>query len=477
MSGAGTLRPVDRTDLAFAGVATQAELVRTGEVSSRELVELYLERIERLDPQLNAFRTVLAERALAEADQAQSRRAAGEEAPLLGVPVAIKDNQDLAGEVTAQGTGGFDEPAAADSEIVRRLRTAGAIPIGKTHLPELAVHSFTESKTWGITRNPWNPDRSSGGSSGGSGTAVAAGLAGIATANDGGGSIRIPAACCGLFGLKPQRGRVSLLPDRSHWHGLTVAGCLSRSVLDTALFLDVVSGHADGDADVAPAPPTSFVDAARCSPGKLRIAVSTKPVTPVPVDQAVKGAVADTAGLLRGLGHDVREQNPAWGMVPATWTTRFLAGTNHDVKRVPHPQRLERRTRTLARWGSFLDGRMLERALAAEAKHAARLGRLFEDVDVLLTPTVARPSLPAGKWEGRGAFWTLNGEGRFTPFATPWNVTGQPAAAVPAGFTEDGLPLSVQLVGRPGDETTLLSLAGQIEAERPWAGRRPDLAA
>jgi amidase len=187
--------------------------------------------------------------------------------------------------------------------------------------------------------------------------------------------------------------------------------------------------------------------------------------------------VAETAELLRGLGHEVREQDPAWGRVPATWTIRFLAGTNADVKRVPHPERLERRTRTLARWGSFLDGRMLSRALAAEAKHAARLGRLFEDVDVLLTPTVARPSLPAGKWERRGAFWTLQGEGRFTPFATPWNVTGQPAAAVPAGFTEDGLPLSVQLIGRPSDETTLLSLAAQIEADRPWAVRRPPLAA
>ena len=468
---------MDSIELAFAGCARQAELIRAGEVSSRELVELYLERIERLDPRLNAFRVVLAERALAEADQADGRRGAGDERPLLGVPVGVKDNHDIAGELTAHGTDGSTEPAADDAEIVKRLRAAGAIPIGKTHLPELAIHPFTESKTWGITRNPWNPDHSSGGSSGGSGTAVAAGMVGVATASDGGGSIRIPAACCGLFGLKPQRGRVSLMPDARHWHGLSVAGCVSRSVLDTALFLDVVSGPAEGDGDVAEAPKTSFVEAARTSPGNLRIAVSTKPIAPGPVDGRVKAAVAEMAELLRGLGHDVRDQNPAWGLQLPAFLPRYFAGISEDFKRVPNPDKLEQRTRTLARWGSFMEGRWLKRAMAAEPKHAARLLKLFEDFDVLMTPTIARPPVPAGRWEGKGAFSTLNGEARYVPFTTPWNLTGQPAAAVPAGFTPDGLPLSVQLVGRPNDETTLISLAAQIEAERRWTEHQPGFAA
>ena len=465
---------MDPTDLAFAGIVKQVELIRAGEVSSRELVQLYLERIERLDPSLNAFRIVLSDRALAEAEQADSRRAAGDERPLLGAPVAIKDNLDVAGEVTTHGTGAYGPPATRDAEIVRRLRAAGAVIVGKTHLPELAIHPFTESKTWGPSRNPWDPDRSPGGSSGGSGAAVAAGMVGIASASDGGGSIRIPAAYCGLFGLKPQRGRVSLMPDARHWYGLSAAGCVSRSVADTALFLDAVRGPAPGDGDVAPEPPLPFAEAARSSPGRLRIAFSTKPVLPGPVAWEVRDAVARTAELLRGLGHALEEQDPAWGLQLPAYVPRYLCGIREDVERLPHPERLERRTRTLASWGRLLE-RWLEPAMRAEAGQAARIGRLFERFDVLLTPTTARTAQRVGQWEGRGALWTINGEARYVPFTTPWNLTGQPAAAVPAGFTAAGMPLSVQLVGRQNDETTLLSLAAQIEEERPWADRRPPI--
>ena len=232
---------MDAAELMYAGTARQAELVRAGEVSARELVEASLARIAELDPALNAYRVVLGERALAEADQADARRAAGDDRPLLGVPLAIKDVFDLAGEVTTHGTSAHGPPAREDSELVRRLRRAGAIPVGKTHTPELAFWSFTESATYGPTRNPWDLDRTPGGSSGGAAAAVAAGTVGASTASDGLGSIRIPAACCGLFGLKPGRGRVPLAPDEDHWHGLTVAGALTRSVLDTALFLDVVA--------------------------------------------------------------------------------------------------------------------------------------------------------------------------------------------------------------------------------------------
>src|SRR5918992_3220167 len=229
---------MEREDLAFAGVARQAELIRAGEVSSRELVELYLERIERLDPELNAFRKVMAERALVDAQQADGRRGAGDERPLLGVPLAVKDVEDVTGEVTRWGTDAFSTPAAQDSELVRRLRSAGAVVIGKTNCPELAIMGETEGPAFGITRNPWNTDRSVGGSSGGSAAAVAAGLCAAATGSDGMGSIRIPAACCGLVGLKPQRDRISLAPAGEHWHGLSVAGFLTRGVGDTALLVD-----------------------------------------------------------------------------------------------------------------------------------------------------------------------------------------------------------------------------------------------
>src|SRR3954449_4251306 len=261
--------------VAFAGVARQAELVRHGEISPRELVTLYLKRIAQLDTKLNSFRVVRAEQALTEADEAERRRASGEDAPLLGVPIAVKDTQDVAGELTTFGTGAVDEPAREDSEIVRRLRAAGAIVIGKTNLPELAFALFTESPTWGITRNPWNPARIPGGASGGLPPAVAAGLVPAATGSDGAGSIRLPAACCSLFGLKPQRGRVPMDPVIEHWYGMSVNGFLTRSVLDTAILLDVTAGG--GLAPSKPAPPQRpFAEAARRSPSALRIAVSPK---------------------------------------------------------------------------------------------------------------------------------------------------------------------------------------------------------
>src|SRR3954469_24458741 len=303
----GRVPRVDKVDLAFSGLAKQAELIRKGDVSSRELTELYLERIDRIDPQLNAYRVVMGERALAEADQADARRRSDGDRPLLGVPVALKDNVDVAGELTTHGTSAHGGPATEDAEMVRRLRAAGAVVLGKTHLPELAIYPWTESATFGTTRNPWDLNRTTGGSSGGSGAAVAAGLASAGMASDGGGSIRIPAACCGLYGLKPQRGRVSLMPDREHWYGLSVFGSVTRSVLDSALWLDVVSGRAEGDAEVARPPATSFAKAAAATPGKLRIAVSTNtgPASLVKVRPEVEQAVEQTAELLRSLGHDV----------------------------------------------------------------------------------------------------------------------------------------------------------------------------
>ena len=254
---------MDDLEIAFAGIARQARLIAAGELSSRELVELYLRRIERTQPTLNAFRTVFAERALLEADQADARRGAGAGRPLLGVPIAVKDDLDVAGEPTMLGTNAVDRPAAADAEVVRLLRVAGAVIIGKTNVPELCIWPFTETATFGVTRNPWDLQRAPGGSSGGSAAAVAAGLVGAALGSDGAGSIRIPAAWCGLFGLKPQRGRVSMAPRRSAWNGLSVNGVLTRRVADTALFHDVASGATDVDLDRAPPPDVSFATAGR----------------------------------------------------------------------------------------------------------------------------------------------------------------------------------------------------------------------
>lgn len=473
---------MDPADLAFAGIARQAELVRAGEVSSRELVELYLERIERLDPQLNAFRVVMADKALAEADRADSRRGSRADQPLLGVPVAIKDGADVAGETTSHGTGCFDTSEDHDSDIVSRLRDAGAVILGKTNLPELAIYGFTESKTWGATRNPWDTGRTTAGSSGGSGAAVAAGLVGAASASDGAGSIRFPAANCGLFGLKPQRGRVSLAPDLyvdqgQHWHGMSVNGCLTRTVLDTALFLDAVAGPARDDPDPPPPPPVPFVEAARTPPQRLRIAWSEKAprlvAPPEKLDDAIRGGLEDTVELLKSLGHDVQGRDPDYGGVGNGVTALYLAGIREDVKRTPHPERLESRTRGFKRLGAPYSGMLSRRTRAAQARHSERVNRLFNDHDVLMTLVTRVPAVEIGRWEGRGALRTLLGMSGVYPYGATWNYLGNPAASVPAGFTRDGLPLSVQLVGRPNDEATLLSLAAQIEAERPWADRRP----
>jgi len=467
---------MDGTDLAYAGIARQAELIAAGELSAVELLDLYLERIARLDGRLNAFRVVFAERARLEAEQADARRGAGAGRPLLGVPIAVKDDTDVAGEVTAFGTNAHGGPARADAEVVRRLREAGALIIGKTNVPELTLWPFTETATFGATRNPWELQRAPGGSSGGSAAAVAAGLVGAALGSDGAGSIRIPAAWCGLFGLKPQRGRVSMAPRPRPWYGLSVNGVLTRSVADTALFYDVASGAIEGDHDSAPAPAVTFSQAAATAPAPLKIAYSTR--IPVGVlsrlDADAARALQETVELLRSLGHEVIERDPDYraDAIPAV-LVRYLRGVHDDAGAMAHPERLERRTRAMARLGGLISPAIVERMLAGEAELTRRLNGVLADHDVLLTPSTATPPPRIGQLQGRGALWTLNAVAGMVPYNGVWNATGQPAASVPAGFGSDGLPRGVQLVGRPNDETTILSLAGQLEAERPWAQRRP----
>lgn len=452
-------------------------MVRSGEVSAKELVQLCLDRIQRLDPQLNAFRKVFPEKAMLEAEQADARVRAGEERPLLGVPIAIKDEVDVIGEVNTHGTDAFSEPAKADSEVVRRLREAGAIVVGLTLLPELAICGFTESATYGVTRNPWDPQRTPGGSSGGSGSAVAAGLVPIASAGDGAGSIRIPAASCGLFGLKPSRGRVSLAPKTEGWRGLAVEGCLSRTVLDTALWLDVVSGGSTED-EAPPAPERPFVEAAKRSPGKLRVGYSTlapRAAAPPTVSAEAKRAVADAAQMLGSLGHEVEQRDPRWGSIGDSITARFLKGVSETVEEVPHPERLESRTRGFGRLGKVLPEPLYRQVMARRPAEIARVNAIFDHVDVLVMPVMGGTALPIRRWEGRGALRTVLGMSRFYPYCVPWNHLGNPAMSVPAGFSPEGLPLAVQVIGRRGDEETLISLAAQIEAERPWTDRRPPI--
>lgn len=452
-------------------------MVRAGEVSPKELVQLHLDRIRRLDPQLNVFRVVLEEQAMLEAEQAEARVGAGEERPLLGVPIAIKDEVDVAGQVNTHGTDGFTEPATADSEMVRRLREAGAIIVGLTLLPELAICGFTESATYGVTRNPWNPQRTPGGSSGGSGSAVAAGLVPIASAGDGAGSIRIPAASCGLFGLKPSRGRASLAPLTEGWRGMAVLGCLSRNVLDTALWLDVISGGSS-EAEAPPPPERTFLEAAQAAPGRLRVGYSTlapRAMAPPTVSEEAKQAVHDAAGFLSSLGHQVEPRDPDWGSIGDTISARFLKGVAETVEEVPHPERLERRTRGFGRLGGLLPEALYAKAMERRPAEQARVNAIFDSVDVLVMPVMGGTALPVRRWEGKGALQTVLGMSRFYPYCVPWNHLGNPAMAVPAGFSAEGMPLSIQVIGRPGDEATLLSLAAQIEAERPWADARPPI--
>ena len=457
------------SDIAFAGAAEQARLLADGAITAPTLLETYLDRIRRLNPVLRAYRVVLEESARAEAATAQRRLDAGERLPLLGVPVAIKDDVDVAGEVTTMGTSAHGPAKEHDAEVVRRLREAGAVIVGKTHVPELCIWPFTESLTFGATRNPWDVGRTPGGSSGGSAAAVAAGLAGLALGSDGAGSIRIPSTWCGVFGIKPQRDRVPLAPHDGAWNGLSVNGPISRTVADAALFLDVTTSM--------PAPAGGFVAAAARPPGRLRIALSTKVPPPLVtvVGRAQRRAVHDAGALLRELGHDVVARDPDY---PATATLtnllpRYLRGVHDDVATMPLPQRLEARTRGMARLGGLFSDRRIAAVRAAEDRIRARALSIFDDVDVVITPGTATGPSRIGAYQRCGAVATLLLVGARVPFQEMFNVTGQPAAVVPWGFDRDGLPVSVQLVARPSDESTLLSLSAQIESARPWAERRP----
>ena len=453
-------------------------MLAAGEVGSRELVELSLRRIEATQPTLNAFRVLRAEQALGEADQADARLAAGEAAPLLGVPVAIKDDVELAGHTTPFGCGGGHAPASEDAELVRRLRSAGAIVVGKTNAPEVGQWPFTESAAFGATRNPWSLEHTPGGSSGGGAAAVAAGLVAAAIGSDGAGSVRIPAAWTNLVGLKPQRGRISTWPDAEAFNGLSCFGPLARSVADAALLLDAVGGNIPGDRHQPPAPDSSFAALAAEPPRRLRIALSFSTPFGVPdaVDPEIRAAIEATAERLAGLGHEVIEEDPRYGLVGPALVARGMSGVHEWLRdRVDDHGALEPRTRVHGRFGRALSGPPLRASRAAEPALRRRIGRVFERCDVVLTPATAKPPARVGALDGRGYWATSTAVSAACPFAFAWNVTGWPGLSVPAGFHAAGPPIGAQLLGRENDEGTLLALGAELEAAAggEWADRRP----
>jgi amidase len=472
----GLPQGLDEDDVAFAGVAGASELLASGAVTSPQLVALSLSRIARLDGRLNAFVAVFDEQARRDAAAAQAARDAGDDRPLLGIPIAIKDNMPIAGHASRHGTSSSEPVAAEDAEAVRRIREAGMVIVGVTALPELALWPFTESHTSGPTRNPWSTARSAGGSSGGSAAAVAAGMVPVATAGDGGGSIRIPAACCGLVGLKPQRDRVAPPPADQLWRGLSHVGFLTRSVRDTALLLDVTAGPAPGEVSGPEPWEQPLAASLDAGPRRLRIAWSDRPPAPARLDPLVRGALHSTLTLLREAGHHVERRDPPYGELQSAFVPRYLRAATDSLDALADPQALEPRTRAVARLGRAIPRPVIDRALRRSEEITSRLAGFFDDVDVLVTPLLASPPLPVGRYRNRSATVTLLGAAQFVPFTPPWNLTGQPAMSVPAGHAPDGVPLAVQLVARQGAEATLLSVAAELEAARDWTANRPPLA-
>ena len=473
------------TDLLFRSALELAELVRSGELSSRELVQASLDRIEELEPELNAFVDVFPDEALAAADAI----APGDERPLAGVPVAVKNNVPVAGKRLTFGSpfmGDFEAPY--DANVVTRLRAAGAIIVGTTTLPEWGIQPVTETRRFGATRNPWDTDRTPGGSSGGSAAAVAAGMVPLAHGNDGGGSIRIPAACCGLVGLKPQRGRISMAPAVGEQF-LNAEGVLTRTVGDTARLLDLLAGPVLGDASWAPPPAEPFATTAAKPPSGLKIALALDPpLEGAPLDPDCAAVARETAELLAELGHHVEEVQTL--VQPRDVFRTFLAvfGPMNCAQmafgalvngREPGEDDMEKLSLWLWQRCREIDS-VTSYSANVQLQGIARMIVTWADpYDAVLTPALAQPPVPIGTLDPDrdDPEHTFAEAGEFTPYMAVANMTGQPAIALPVGQRDDGLPLGVQLLGRPAQEGALLALAAQVESARDWATRRPELAA
>ncbi len=438
--------------------ATQiAEAVRRGDSAAGEVVDEHLRYLAEVEPTLHAFRTVRTVPALGEAGIVDDLPDLGG-LPLAGVPVAVKENVAVAGEPLGAGSPAASmPPAESDHEVVRRLRGAGAVILGTTRMPELGLFAVTDDET-GVTRNPWQLDRTPGGSSGGSAAAVAAGVVPVAHGNDGLGSLRIPAACCGLIGFKPGQGVVPADIGETDWFGMVENGILATTVTDAALGFSVLADQ---------------IGRRPAEPPRLRIAVSLRsPVAGVFPDTPAREAVGRAARFLVGAGHDARRADPRYplSLVKATMA-RWFAAAYADAEQFGRDQ-LQPRTRRHAAIGSVAFGRGMVREEDADRWRRDCLA-FFDDHDVLLTPVLAGPPPLARQWSARGWVRNVWTSVRYAPYAAPWNVAALPALTVPAGIRPDGLPVGVQLVGPPGSEWLLLAVAAQLEAAGPWQ-RRPD---
>jgi amidase len=468
------------TDLLTRPAGELAALIRTGELNARELTEASLKRIEALQPTLNAFVHTDPEGALAAAEAIGP----DDPRPFAGVPIAVKDTAAVAGMPLTMGSELFGDYAPAhDAFVVRRLRDAGFIIVGKTNMPEFGILPVSEPRRFGPVRNPWDTERTPGGSSGGAAAAVAAGLVPLAHGSDGGGSIRIPAACCGLVGLKPSRGRISRGPEGGD-DFLVTDGVLTRTVAETAELLDVLAGYESGDPTWAPPPDEPFAATAAREPGRLRVGVTTDAAISASLDPACEQAANDAAALLADLGHEVEEVEAPWKDrdILRNFTLAFGAPIATGILfgglvsgREPSEELIEPLSWTV--WKGIAERTPVDYLLARArlTTLARKIIALWERYDAVLTPALAQRPVRIGEidacsdepWED------FRRSGEFTPYTAIFNVTGQPAISLPLFHGDDGLPLGVQLAGRPAGEGQLLSLAAQVEAAHPWAGQSP----
>ena len=472
------------SELMFNAPSKLGSMVRSGTISATELVQTSLDAIERLDPTINAFTHVAGEAALRAAGDIEP----GDPRPFAGVPIAIKDNRPVAGMPTSMGSDLFSSGILArrDAYFVRRLRDAGFVVVGKTSMPEFGVLPTTEPRRFGPTSNPWDLTRTPGGSSGGSAAAVAAGMVPLAHGNDGGGSIRIPAACCGLVGLKPARGRVSVGPDSGDSF-LACDGMLTRSVADTAEVLDLIAGYELGDANWTPPllADGSYADLARHEPGHLRVGLAMNmPIESRTLDPVCRDAALNAAKLLEEMGHEVEEIEPPWSGIEllSGFTRAFgpmIAVSAEIGARLEARELTEDDVEPLS-WAIYERAKQQDTisflmAIGELQAVARSIITFVAPYDIVLTPALAARPLKTGEVHGRGPDpWDhYQRSGSFTPYTAIVNVTGLPAMTVPLYMGDDGLPTSVQLIGPPAREELLLQLATQLEQALPWSDRRP----
>ncbi|MBD2329361.1 amidase [Alkalinema sp. FACHB-956] len=466
------------TDLAFTSALEQARLIREKVISPLELTQLYLDRIERLDPQLGAFFHVAAEQALqdAQAKTEQITQCSADLPPFFGVPTGIKDLNSVKDMPCCYGVRLLRNRIAAQDDLVTtKMKQAGFVILGKTSTSQLGALPYVEPPGFAPTRTPWNLAYSAGGSSGGAGAAVAAGLCAVAPGTDGGGSVRIPAACCGLVGLKPSRGRVSCAPVDEYFSGCVVSGTLARSVADAAALLDVLAGYEVGDPYWLPNPNTSFLEATQHDPGKLRIGFATQipPLGDASAD--CREAVLKTAHLLESIGHTVEPMEfGAFEFGEMIEPFRLVWQIHSDVG-IPGIF-LEKVNRDLWFKAQFFRAGKYIQVRQRLYAFARRVVQVCQPYDLVVLPTLMYPDLQVGAWKRLSAQQILQKVIHWIAPCPAFNVSGQPAIALPMGFTPAGIPVSVQLVGRPAAESSLIAVARQLEAIVDWQQQRPTIA-